>query len=110
MPAHIQEVSNEEEDGVGLSYLNPSTEDGPSLLEEKRFSDSGSGSREDKKVRWGSVRDVDTELEKRYSGEIRKSHESMCWYMSIIPSLGANSWFYSEKVCISWSWSVTRAS
>lgn len=77
VPAHIQEASNEEDDGIGLSYLNPSTEDGPGRRsEEKRLSDSGSGSREDRKVRWGSVRDVDTELEKRYSEEIRKSQES----------------------------------
>lgn len=77
VPVHIQEVTNEDDDGVGLSYLNPSTEDGPGhSSEEKQLSDSGS--REDRKVRWGSVRDVDTELEKRYSEEIRNSHESTC--------------------------------
>ena len=79
VPAHIQEVSNEDDDGVGLSYLNPSTEDGSSRpSEEKRLSDGGSGFREDRKVRWGSVRDVDTELEKRYSEEARRSNESAC--------------------------------
>jgi hypothetical protein len=85
VPAHIQEASNEEEDGVGLSYLNPSSDDGPSRRsEEKRLSDSGSGSREDRKVRWGSVRDVDAELEKRYSEEIRKSQEGTRRWTSVL--------------------------
>ena len=85
VPAYIQEASNEEDDGVGLSYLNSSAEEGPSRRsEEKRLSDSGSGSRGDRKVRWGSVRDVDTELEKRYSEEIRKSHESACRCASVL--------------------------
>ena len=75
VPVHIEEDTNEDDDAVGLSYLNPSTEDGPSS-EEQRFSDSGS--REDRKVRWGSVRDVDTEIENRYSTEIRNNHESTC--------------------------------
>ena len=84
VPAHIQEATNEDDDGVGLSYLNPSVEDGPGRRsDEKRLSDSGSGSREDRKVRWGSVRDVDVELEKRYSEEIRKSNEST--YQGAIP-------------------------
>ena len=101
MPTYIQEASNEEDDGVGLSYLNPATEDDPNRRsEEKRLSDSDSGLREDRKVRWGSVRDVDTELEKRYSEEIRKSHEST-FLACVFFAFGANSWFHSEEVCIS---------
>ena len=85
VPTHIQEVSNEEDDGVGLPYLNPSTEDSAShRSEEKRLSDSGNGPRDERKVRWGSVRDVDAELEKRYSEEIRKSHESTCRCASVL--------------------------
>lgn len=75
VPVHVREPNSEEDDGVSLSYLNPSLEDnsdrGP---EEKRLSDNSS--REDRKVRWGSVRDVDAELEKRRSGEARESNES----------------------------------
>ncbi|KAF9652690.1 hypothetical protein BDM02DRAFT_3126152 [Thelephora ganbajun] len=74
VPAHIQEASDEDDDGVGLSYLNPSNEDGPSRRSDEQRH-SGSGFREDRKVRWGSIRDVDAELEKRYSEETRKSHE-----------------------------------
>ena len=79
VPVHIPEASDEDDDGVGLSYLNPTGDDGPSHhSDEKRLSDSGSGFREDRKVRWGSVRDVDMELEKRYAEEDRKSNESAC--------------------------------
>ena len=73
VPTHIPETSDED-DGVGLSYLN---DDVPSRhSDEKRLSDGGSGLQDDRKVRWGSVRDVDTELEKRYAEDARKSNES----------------------------------
>jgi len=73
VPTHIPETSDDD-DGVGLSYLN---DDGPSRRsDEKRLSDGGSGLQDDRKVRWGSVRDVDTELEKRYAEDTRKSNES----------------------------------
>ena len=77
VPAHIPEASDEDDDGVGLSYLNQTYDDGPSRRsDEKHLSDSGSAFGEDRKVRWGSVRDVDTELEKRHAEETRRSNES----------------------------------
>jgi len=111
VPTHIPETSDEDDDGVGLSYLNPTNDDSPSQHSDgKRLSDGGSGFQEDRKVRWGSVRDVDMELEKRYAEETRKSNESTHSCL-IIATFGVNSWIYSEKVGISSSVSkdpVTR--
>jgi len=82
IPTYIPEASDEDDDGVGLSYLNQADDDGPSRhSDDKRLSGSGSGFNEDRKVRWGSVRDVDTELEKRYA-EGRKSNESTYWCLT----------------------------
>lgn len=76
MPTHVPETSDEDDDGVGLSYLNPTNDDGPSpRSHEKRLSDGSGDFQEDRKVRWGSVRDVDTELEKRYAEETRNNNE-----------------------------------
>ena len=84
VPVHIPETSDEDDDGVGLSYLNQTNDDGPSRhSDEKRLSDSGSGFNEDRKVRWGSVRDVDAELEKRYSEESRENNESTYWCLVV---------------------------
>jgi len=68
---HIPETSDDD-DEVGLSYLN---DDGPSrCFDEKRLSDGGNGLQDDRKVRWGNVRDVDVELEKRYAEDTRRSN------------------------------------
>jgi len=84
VPTHILEASDEYDDEVGLSYLSPTNDDGLSRRsDEKRFSDGGSGFREDRKVRWGSIRDVDTELENRYAEETRKSTESTYWCLVV---------------------------
>ena len=73
VPTHIPE---EDDEGVGLSYLNQTYDDDPNRRSgERHLSDSGSGFREDRKVRWGSVRDVDTEPEKRHAEDTRKSNE-----------------------------------
>ena len=77
VPTHIPEASDEDDDVVGLSYLNPTNDDGPSRRsDETRRNNGKSGLREDRKLRWGSVRDVDVELEKRHAEETRKSKES----------------------------------
>ena len=73
IPTYIPE---EDDEGVGLSYLNQTNDDAPGRRSnERHFSDTGSGFGEDKKVRWGSVRDVDMELEKRYAEETTKIDE-----------------------------------
>lgn len=79
VPIHVPEISDEDDEGVGLSYLNPANEHVHShRSDERRPSGSGNGNgfQEDRKVRWGSVRDVDTELEKRSAEEGRRSNES----------------------------------
>ena len=84
VPSHIPEASYEDDEGVGLSYLNQTNDDGPNHhSDEKRLSDAGNGFNDDRKVRWGSVRDVDAELEKRYAEEPRKSHESQYLHLTV---------------------------
>ena len=83
VPTHIPEVDDE---GFGLSYLNQTNDNDPSHHpDEKRHSDGGSGFREDRKVRWGSVRDVDAELEKRHVEETPKSSESAYCCLTVLP-------------------------
>ena len=77
VPVHVPEISDEDDEGVGLSYLNPANDDVHSHRSgEKHLGGSGNGFQEDRKVRWGSVRDADTELERRSAEGTRGSNES----------------------------------
>lgn len=77
VPIHVPEASDEDDEGVGLSYLNPVNDDVHShRSDERHLSGSGNGFQEDRKVRWGSIRDVDTELERRSAEGARGSNES----------------------------------
>jgi len=85
VPTYIPEANDEDDEGLGLSYLSPTNDDGPSRRsDEKYLSDGASSFREDRKVRWGSVRDVDVELDRRHVEEVRKSNESAYWSLMVL--------------------------